>query len=407
MSNRLALIKQLKAIGASIKLQDDVANYFGGNYDHPLYLPTVEFIVKLHMYFQEHMLNKQRLNEVVQSQSKGAEIPSTYDAEKFKGIDLNAAKQAIEGPNFAQELKAGALEYINTIISQKQEQEQELSGQEEELMERDKKKRNKSRKKGEKAIQKSGLIALLSKGIQNIAEMLQGQQQEMAAERAQNQQQSQSRTQNVQQQVQVNTQAQNQQQNQQKQNNQSQEKPEKSSSQRRNQFSKIRQDVARKCTEACKKVLNACKKQLAEDSKADGKKADTKQDKREDKSKKDTKDTAKDLNASKQIDEAKKAKEEKKDTSQNLAPKELFADKKAAKPVENKAAEEDKDKKLRLTESLKDVNAAQKAKLDQALKTIESMGIKDAKPADSKAAKDTLEMQKKMLSDQAAKQGRH
>lgn len=117
MSAQLQLMKSRKDKGASFILQDDVARFLGGegdpDYEHPLFEPTIDFILLLKNAF------------VAQSQdmSLGLEqqgIPQLYDPEYFENISLGAGLEGSgRNPHFPPEIRKKMVDYFEDMEGQR------------------------------------------------------------------------------------------------------------------------------------------------------------------------------------------------------------------------------------------------------------------------------------------------
>ena len=85
--NRIEVIKELRDKGAGVRMLDDVADYVGG-YDSPLFIPTIEFMLKMRFALG---IEKQ-VNQSVEVEVGGQEqLPEKYDPDYFKNVSLEAA----------------------------------------------------------------------------------------------------------------------------------------------------------------------------------------------------------------------------------------------------------------------------------------------------------------------------
>lgn len=107
----LEVMKQLRSIGASIKLQDDVAKKVGG-YDSPLFLPTVEFIVKIQQVFKGQGKEQDRGMQT-------APLPNAFDPQAFYGVDLDSAKDVVAIGGGNKKNKKQSIKYIDSRIDER------------------------------------------------------------------------------------------------------------------------------------------------------------------------------------------------------------------------------------------------------------------------------------------------
>jgi len=110
MATQLENMKYLRSIGASIKLQDDVAKKVGG-YESPLFVPTVEFIIKLQSVFSTKSQK--------QGQAVGNNLPNTFSPDTFKGIDLEEVRAQVKKSELDKKQKKQAVKYVDGMIGQR------------------------------------------------------------------------------------------------------------------------------------------------------------------------------------------------------------------------------------------------------------------------------------------------
>ena len=171
--SRIENIKYLKQIGASLKLQDDVAKKVGG-YESPLFVPTVEFILKLQNSFLSQSQVQSQVQSQAQSQSQaqgvsGAQMPNNFDPELFKGVDLDLAKDVIKADAMQKGQKKQALAYIKEMVKGRDEFLDENPDFDDELIP-SRKKDKKRLKQQERQNKKSGLLAAIIGAIQALNE---------------------------------------------------------------------------------------------------------------------------------------------------------------------------------------------------------------------------------------------
>jgi hypothetical protein len=86
--NKIEVIKGLRDKGAGVRMLDDVADYVGG-YDSPLFIPTIEFMLKMRIALG---IEKGPKEQSVGVDMGGQEqIPEKYDPDYFKNVSLEAA----------------------------------------------------------------------------------------------------------------------------------------------------------------------------------------------------------------------------------------------------------------------------------------------------------------------------
>ena len=110
MATQLENMKYLRSIGASIKLQDDVAKKVGG-YESPLFVPTIEFIIKLQSIFANKTQNKQ--------QDMATSMPNAFNPNTFKGVDLEEVRAQVKQSELDKKNKKQAVKYVNGMIDQR------------------------------------------------------------------------------------------------------------------------------------------------------------------------------------------------------------------------------------------------------------------------------------------------
>lgn len=189
--SRIENIKYLRQIGASLKLQDDVANRVGG-YDSPLFVPTVEFILKL----QNSFLSQS------QQQEQGistAQMPNTFDPDIFKGVDLELASDIVKSDDMPKAEKKKAVAYINNMAKSR---DKFLADNPDFDAEKNliptKKKDKKQKLEQQKEVKKSGLISIIVNAVKSMndkmrqnAEIANLQSQQAQRQSSQTQQSSQ------------------------------------------------------------------------------------------------------------------------------------------------------------------------------------------------------------------------
>lgn len=87
MSEKLELIKDLRAKGASIKMIDDVAQHLEtyGGYSSPVFVATVEFILKL----------KNMLLEYLQEKETVVSVADQFTQKETANVNFNAARETV------------------------------------------------------------------------------------------------------------------------------------------------------------------------------------------------------------------------------------------------------------------------------------------------------------------------
>lgn len=174
MTTQLENMKYLRSIGASIKLQDDVAKKVGG-YDSPLFVPTVEFIIKLQSIFSSKSQNKQQV----------AGLPNTFNPIDFKGIDLEEVKDQLKQSDMQKKQKKQAVKYVDGMIDQRDkflDKNREFDADENQIPRKKKDKKQQVKDAGVK--KKSGVISFIISSIKSALDNItqQNAQQKQQAE---------------------------------------------------------------------------------------------------------------------------------------------------------------------------------------------------------------------------------
>lgn len=113
MSYDLKLLKELRERGATVQMQDDVANFVGGT-DSSLFYPTVDFILTL----------QSASRQMEQEQSVGLDfeafgIPKVYDPNFFEKVSIRASRDAVQNSALDDSLRMTMLNYLDNVEIQR------------------------------------------------------------------------------------------------------------------------------------------------------------------------------------------------------------------------------------------------------------------------------------------------
>lgn len=116
MASRVQIIKELRAKGASFKMIDDVAlflkNESSDGYDSPVFVATVEFIIKI----------KDLLKSVGLKQEQEINVSDLLNKKRIdtEGVNFGAAKSAVEGDEeIPEDVRKKILEHLLQMEMQK------------------------------------------------------------------------------------------------------------------------------------------------------------------------------------------------------------------------------------------------------------------------------------------------
>lgn len=128
----LETLKKLRARGASVQMQEDLASFLDGGFDSELFLPTIDFILTL------KNPPRSQQQDIEQSQSvdlSDFDIPQVYDAKYFEKISIKAAGQIIKSSVLEENLRQEILAYLDNMEIQRAQQLGILGGEEPETIE--------------------------------------------------------------------------------------------------------------------------------------------------------------------------------------------------------------------------------------------------------------------------------
>ncbi len=111
MANKLEIIKQLRAKGATIRIIDDVAAYLtaNGGYNSPVLVATVEFIIKI----------REMLQSMLVQQERTVSIADKFTEKDTQDVSFPAAKHGVENNDEIEEYeKEQILDHIVEIEAQ-------------------------------------------------------------------------------------------------------------------------------------------------------------------------------------------------------------------------------------------------------------------------------------------------
>jgi hypothetical protein len=116
MSIALETLKNLRARGASVQMQDDLASFLPEGYNSPLFLPTIDFILLL----QNQAKSQSQEQEQQQSLDlAGFDIPKVYDPSYFDKISLKASGEMIKGAQISKHAQQEILAYLDNMEIQR------------------------------------------------------------------------------------------------------------------------------------------------------------------------------------------------------------------------------------------------------------------------------------------------
>jgi len=182
MSGKLELIKALRAKGATIRMIDDVAAHLesNGGYDSPVFIATVEFIIKI----------RQMLQSIMIQQEQSVSIASEFTEKDIENVNFNAAREGVKNDGEIEDYeREKILNHIYEIEAQHEnflENNSYKLNQNIELQARDSKsKKGRDNKKGGGILEKLFRISMLN-SQKNNQQKKQQQQQETQQQVTQN-----------------------------------------------------------------------------------------------------------------------------------------------------------------------------------------------------------------------------
>ena len=106
-------LKELRERGATVQMQDDVANFVGG-YDSALFYPTIDFILTI-----QGAARQAEIEQSVGLDLQAVGLPKVYDPVFFEKVSLKASRDAVQNGALPEGQQKQILDYLDNIEIQR------------------------------------------------------------------------------------------------------------------------------------------------------------------------------------------------------------------------------------------------------------------------------------------------